>query len=60
MCPRAAYQTKFKNQYQCSLLFRYVTHDCIFKCYLKKGFPGWEATPGSFDFVYLLIQSLYR
>jgi hypothetical protein len=25
-----------------------------------KGFPGWGANPGSFDFVYFLIPSLNR
>jgi hypothetical protein len=25
-----------------------------------KGCPGWGANPGSFDFVYFLIPSLYR
>jgi hypothetical protein len=25
-----------------------------------KGCPGWVANPGSFDFIYFLIPSLYR
>jgi hypothetical protein len=28
--------------------------------YFFKGCPGWGANPGSFDFVYFLIPSLYR
>jgi hypothetical protein len=28
--------------------------------FLKKGGPGWGANPGSFDFAYFVIPSLYR
>jgi hypothetical protein len=28
--------------------------------HFKKGCPGWGANPGSFDFAYFLILSLYR
>jgi hypothetical protein len=28
--------------------------------FFKKGCPVWGANPGSFDFVYFLIPSLYR